>query len=79
MDLKNIIDTADDIRYELHLQGLNKDNIAAISRDIGEPGWMLEHRLKSFDIFEDKPMPTWGPDLSRLVLDEIVYYAKPVQ
>lgn len=79
MDLKNIIDTADDIRYELHLQGLNKDNIAAISRDIGEPGWMLEHRLKSFDIFEDKPMPTWGPDLSRLVLDEIVYYAKPVK
>lgn len=77
MDLKNIIDSADDIKYEVHLQGLTKDNIIAISKDIWEPEWMLEHRLRCFDIYQDKQMPTWGPDLSKLDLDSIVYYAKP--
>lgn len=79
MDLKNIIDSADDIKYEIHLTGLTKENIITISKDIGEPQWMLDHRLKCFDIFEDKPMPAWWPDLTNLDLDKIVYYAKPAK
>ncbi len=38
---------------------------------------MLEHRLKSLDIFFDEPLPSWGQDLSGLNFDEIIYYAKP--
>ena len=38
---------------------------------------MLEHRLKCLNIFNEKQLPKWGPDLSRLDLDKICYYAKP--
>jgi Fe-S cluster assembly protein SufB len=38
---------------------------------------MEEFRVKSFKLFMEKPMPTWGVDLSKLRLDDIHYYAKP--
>ena len=38
---------------------------------------MLEHRLKSLEIFRGKQLPSWGPDLSRLNLEEIYFFAKP--
>ena len=34
-------------------------------------------RLKSFEIFERKPIPTWGVDLSDLDLSELVLYSPP--
>ena len=40
---------------------------------------MLEFRLKAYRHFIERPMPTWGPDLSGLNLDEIVFYARPPQ
>jgi Fe-S cluster assembly protein SufB len=43
----------------------------------GEPEWMLKFRLKAFEHYKDRPLPTWGPDLSSLNLDEIYYYVKP--
>ncbi|MBI5412922.1 Fe-S cluster assembly protein SufB [Candidatus Peregrinibacteria bacterium] len=58
-------------------KGLTKEVIRRISKDKNEPAWMLEHRLKSFEIFVKEPMPSFGPDLSGLNLDEIIYYAKP--
>ena len=36
---------------------------------------MLEHRLMSLKIFREKELPTWGADLSKLDLDDIIYYA----
>lgn len=38
---------------------------------------MRAHRLKSLEVFLSKPMPTWGPDLSRLNFDDIIFYARP--
>ena len=38
---------------------------------------MAEKRIKSLEIFERKPVPTWGPDLSGLNLDELVLYSPP--
>ena len=38
---------------------------------------MLNKRLKGLEIFNKKPMPAWGPDLSDLNLDEIHFYLKP--
>jgi len=40
---------------------------------------MLEHRLKSLEIFLKMPLPTRWPDLSALNFNEIVYFAKPKQ
>ena len=47
-----------------------------ISKDKNEPDWMLAHRLRAFDHFNNMPMPTWGPDLSVLNFDEICFFAK---
>src|SRR2546428_4647859 len=44
----------------------------------GEPAWMRQFRLKSLALFEQRPMPTWGADLSGIDFDNIYYYIKPV-
>ena len=51
--------------------------IRDISTQKNEPEWMLEKRLKAFELFKEKPLPDWGPDLSGLDLDEIVYFVRP--
>ena len=38
---------------------------------------MLEYRLKSLKCFLEKPMPTWGVDLSQMNFDEYTYYNRP--
>ncbi|MCA9091774.1 MAG: hypothetical protein KDA90_24455, partial [Planctomycetaceae bacterium] len=43
-------------------KGLDADIIGQISEMKGEPGWMRDFRLKSFEIFQQKPMPHWGGD-----------------
>lgn len=58
-------------------KGLNEDIVREISRIKKEPEWMLEYRLKSLKCFLEKPMPTWGVDLSHMDFDEYVYYNRP--
>lgn len=57
--------------------GISESVVRRIWEQNGEPDWLLEHRLKCLEIFNSKPMPTWGPDLSKLDLSKICYYAKP--
>lgn len=64
IELKSAIDSHDQIPYAIHLTGLSEENIRAISADLNEPEWMLEHRLESLRIFNEKEMPNRGPDLS---------------
>lgn len=59
-------------------KGLNRDIVIAISEQKNEPGWMTDFRLKALKIFEEKPMPSWGADLSDLATDDIQYYVKPI-
>ncbi|MEK7523634.1 MAG: Fe-S cluster assembly protein SufB [Patescibacteria group bacterium] len=58
-------------------KGLDVEIVRQISREKNEPKWMLEHRLKSLEVFFKKEMPKWGPNLSDLNFEEIIYYAKP--
>jgi Fe-S cluster assembly protein SufB len=58
------------------LRGVSEELVRQISADKHEPEWMLEHRLESLRIFTEKPLPTWGPDLSTLDLEDIIYYAR---
>jgi Fe-S cluster assembly protein SufB len=58
-------------------RGLSEELVRQISADKGEPRWMLHHRLESFKIFKEKPVPMWGADLSGLDLQNIIYYARP--
>ncbi|MBV9691948.1 MAG: Fe-S cluster assembly protein SufB [Ktedonobacteraceae bacterium] len=59
-------------------KGLDKRVVENISEMKGEPSWMRQFRLKSLDLFEKRPMPTWGADLSGIDFDDIYYYIKPV-
>jgi Fe-S cluster assembly protein SufB len=59
-------------------KGLNKQIVENISSQKQEPLWMKEFRLRSLEIFLEKPMPSWGADLSHLSADDINYYVKPV-
>ncbi|MCH7531253.1 MAG: Fe-S cluster assembly protein SufB [Gemmatimonadetes bacterium] len=60
-------------------KGLNEKVVRQISAHKEEPEWMLEYRLKALKVYNSKPMPKWGGDLSSLeaVLDEIYFYVRP--
>jgi Fe-S cluster assembly protein SufB len=58
-------------------KGLDEDLIRHMSAMKEEPEWMLEHRLKAYKHFLERPMPTWGADLSSIDFDDIYYYIKP--
>ncbi|MGH9980111.1 MAG: Fe-S cluster assembly protein SufB [Nitrososphaeraceae archaeon] len=57
-------------------KGLSRGTIEEISRIKNEPQWMLDFRLRSYDIFMNKPMPVWGGDLSKINFQNIFYYTK---
>jgi Fe-S cluster assembly protein SufB len=44
--------------------GLSRKIVEQISEMKGEPTWMRTFRLRSLEIFEKRPMPSWGADLS---------------
>ncbi|MCS7058983.1 MAG: Fe-S cluster assembly protein SufB [Meiothermus sp.] len=60
-------------------KGLSRRVVEAISYHKEEPAWMLQFRLKALEIYQAKPVPTWGADLSGLNMDEIYFYAKPTE
>lgn len=57
-------------------EGLTEDVIYQMSKEKGEPEWMLEYRLNALKLFNEMPMPSWGPDLSDINFDKIKYYQK---
>ncbi len=60
-------------------KGLNEEIVKEISMMKNEPEWMTDFRLKSYKIFLEKKMPTFGPDLSKIDFDNIYYYIKPTE
>ncbi|HTI23828.1 MAG TPA: Fe-S cluster assembly protein SufB, partial [Kutzneria sp.] len=60
-------------------RGLNEDVVRDISAKKSEPEWMLEHRLKGLKLFERKPMPNWGSDLSGIDFDNIKYFVRSTE
>ncbi len=57
--------------------GISQAVVNDISARKNEPTWMTDFRLNALSIFEQKPMPTWGADLSALAFQDIHYYVKP--
>ncbi|MBI2343955.1 MAG: Fe-S cluster assembly protein SufB [Deltaproteobacteria bacterium] len=60
-------------------RGLTEEIVRSISGYKAEPEWMLRFRLKALEIFQKKPMPTWGDTerLESIDFDNIHYYVKP--
>ncbi len=71
-------DFKDSTELYVHLskRGLSRETVESISKMKNEPKWMLDFRLRSYDIFMKKPMPNWGGDLSKIDFQNIYYYAK---
>lgn len=59
--------------------GLTEETVREISKAKDEPDWMLQFRLNAFHIYEKKPLPTWGADLSKLDFEGMTYYSKPTE
>jgi Fe-S cluster assembly protein SufB len=69
----------DEVQYqEKPKKGLDHEVIDMMSDRKGEPDWMRKFRHKSLDIFNRKPMPSWGADLSGIDFENIYYYIKPM-
>ncbi len=71
-----------DFRYEVDAAyqteaGLSREIVEQISREKDDPEWMREFRLKSLDIYNRTPLPTWGPPLDGLNMENIVTYVRP--
>jgi Fe-S cluster assembly protein SufB len=60
-------------------RGLNEDVVREISALKSEPQWMLDLRLKGLRLFEKKPMPTWGSNLSGIDFDNIKYFVRSTE
>lgn len=60
-------------------KGLSKEVVLEISHIKKEPSWMRDLRLKAFSFFENKSLPTWGPDLSGIDFNAITYYYKSTE
>jgi len=57
-------------------KGLSAEVVAQISEMKNEPAWMRDFRLKSYEIFEQKPTPQWGGDLNQLNYQDIHYFVR---
>ena len=57
-------------------KGLSRKLVEEISKMKKEPEWMLRIRLKGYEEFVRRPMPTWGPDLSGLDFDALTYFIR---
>jgi Fe-S cluster assembly protein SufB len=57
--------------------GLSEALVREIAKQKNEPDWMLEKRLHALELFKNKPLPSWGPDLSGLDLEKITYFVRP--
>jgi len=57
-------------------KGLSEDVVNSISKFKNEPQWMTDIRLKAYNHFISRPMPTWGntDKLNSLDFDDICYF-----
>ena len=60
-------------------RGLSEDVVREISALKNEPEWMLATRLKALRLFDKKPLPTWGANVSGIDFDNIKYFVRSTE
>ena len=68
-----------DIAGSAAKRGLSEEVVRDISAKKNEPAWMLDMRLKGLRLFERKPMPSWGSNLSGIDFDNIKYFVRSTE
>ncbi len=75
---RDLYDKADDhISKFVAKPGLSEEIVRRISNTKNEPEWMLKKRLKALELFQTTPLPSWGPDLSDLEINDILFFVDP--
>ena len=57
--------------------GLSRELVLQLSVRKNDPDWVRDLRLEGWRLYEQLPLPSWGPDLSGLDLSQIVTYVEP--
>ncbi len=58
-------------------KGISKELIYEFSKFKQEPKWMTDLRIKAYEEFKNKNLPNWGPNLSKINFNNIIYYKHP--
>ena len=71
-----------DIRDEEHdayrmQEGLTPAIVQKLSDEKGDPAWMQEFRLHALQIYNEMPLPDWGPSIEGLDIGHIATYVRP--
>ena len=57
--------------------GLTPAIVEKLSQEKNDPVWMQQFRLHSLQIYNETPLPDWGPPLAGLDMDHIATYVRP--
>ncbi len=57
--------------------GLTPAIIRKLSEEKEDPVWMQQFRLEALQIYNETPVPDWGPSLEGLDIDHIATYVRP--
>ncbi|GIF07230.1 Fe-S cluster assembly protein SufB [Actinoplanes siamensis] len=68
-----------DIAGAAATRGLSEAVVRDISAKKNEPQWMLDLRLKGLRLFDRKPMPSWGADLTGIDFQNIKYFVRSTE
>ncbi len=58
-------------------EGLTPEIIDKLSKEKDDPVWMQQFRLESLQIYNEMPIPDWGPSIEGLDMDHIATYVRP--
>ena len=58
-------------------EGLTPEIIDTLSKEKDDPVWMQQFRLQSLQIYNEMPVPDWGPSIEGLDMDHIATYVRP--
>ena len=57
--------------------GLTPEIIDKLSKEKHDPVWMQQFRLHALQIYNEMPLPDWGPSIEGLDMDHIATYVRP--
>ncbi len=71
-----------DIRDEEHdayrmEEGLTPAIVDRLSKEKNDPVWMQQFRLQSLQLYNELPLPNWGPSIEGLDMAHIATYVRP--
>lgn len=75
---RSIYDIRDEEKDAYRMEeGLTPEIVDKLSKEKDDPVWMQQFRLQSLQIYNEMPVPNWGPSIEGLDIDHIATYVRP--